>query len=411
MHVLRLTPFFLHEVVTTWPARYDAVGGMQVQILDQSRWLAANGIEQTIITTGFNGVPEYRCEQEGIEVLSFAPCWPEIRSESTGLVGLVLGWAARAVASALKLRKPINLVHLHADGHWATLLVGPIVAKTLKVPLVVTVHCSRLGDYSPLSVSDRLVNGGVKLLEKCIVRNADSVITLTASTRSLYSSVSKKLQHIFVIPDTVDPDRLSRNAQPPKSEALRDWVSSSPVPVIAYVGRVASEKGWNTLIPLALDLRLRSARFIVVGDGPQRERLEAAIRLHQLSQRFRITGFLNRSNVSWILQHARACVVPSVHEELGGVALEALALKTPVAAFAVGGLRQTLGMTIPDFLSPPGDVENLARSLDHALTEQASLIPRLLSAQQWVANHHHPDVVLPRLLEVYKHNLRGQCSA
>lgn len=118
MRVLRLTPFFHHPDVKSWPAEYDSVGGMQIQIWRQAMWLAERGVQQHVMTIGFPGLPHQRNLHTNLCVERTYLRLPELRSELTGLKGLTQSWAlATLLAIRQKMRQePFDLIHLHLDG-------------------------------------------------------------------------------------------------------------------------------------------------------------------------------------------------------------------------------------------------------------------------------------------------------
>ncbi|CAJ0998104.1 glycosyltransferase [Sodalis praecaptivus] len=94
-------------------------------------------------------------------------------------------------------------------------------------------------------------------------------------------------------------------------------------------------------------LRHLGLQFLVVGDGPQRHRLEAEVAHYGLQAQFVITGFIPNDQVATAIAACRVIVMPSEHEEFGGVSIEAAAVGTPVAAYAVGGIKEILGKIPP----------------------------------------------------------------
>lgn len=100
MRVLRLTPFFHHDYVDHWPAEFDPVGSMQVQILALSRSLARAGVDQLVLTLGFPGLPPTKEIEPGLTVRIARMSLPQIRSEIAGLVGLGPAWWSGPSASA-----------------------------------------------------------------------------------------------------------------------------------------------------------------------------------------------------------------------------------------------------------------------------------------------------------------------
>ncbi|CAM5256427.1 2-deoxystreptamine N-acetyl-D-glucosaminyltransferase [Streptomyces alboniger] len=374
MRVLRLTPFFHHDCVTDWPAEFDAVGGMQVQILRLSRELAERGVEQQVMTVGFPGLPKERVDRPGLTVRVTRAPLPRLRSELTGLVGLNQAWLAAVLAACVPLRRTWrpDLVHVHADGQLWALLAGPLVSRLVGVPYCITLHCSRLAVYEPMSRVDRMQHRLVYAAERYALRHARRVSTLTPRTADTVARLLPLDRGLVdVLPDSIG------DVGPVPEEQAREYVRGLGVPdgapLVGMVGRVAHEKGWRDFVTMAGRWDAVSgapgAVFLVVGDGPQRERMREAVTEAGLADRFVFTGFLPHDAVPSVMTALDVLVMPSAHEELGGSALEAMACGTPVAGYAVGGLRNTVGGITPSLLVPRGDVEALARAAGDAVTD------------------------------------------
>ncbi|MEU7599844.1 glycosyltransferase family 4 protein [Streptomyces sp. NPDC041003] len=393
MRVLRLTPFFHHDCVTEWPAEFDAVGGMQVQILHLSRELAGRGVEQQVMTVGFPGLPRTRTDRPGLVVRVTRAPLPRLRSELTGLVGLNQAWLAAVLTSSVPLRRRWrpDLIHVHADGQLWALLAGPLVSRITGAPYCLTLHCSRLAVYEPMSRFDRFQHRLVHAVERYALRHARRVSTLTSRTADTVARVlPMDRARIDVLPDSVGAVRPV-----PASVAdgfVRELGVPDGVPVVGWVGRVAHEKGWRDFVAMAArwdDLSgAPGAVFLVVGDGPQSGRMREAVAAAGLADRFVFTGFLPHDAVPSVMTALDVLVMPSAHEELGGSALEAMVCGTPVAGYAVGGLRDTVGGVTPSLLVERGDVDALARAAGHAVTEAP-------------AHRKAVDAALPDLLAAY----------
>nr|CAC93943.1 glycosyl transferase [Cloning vector pIJ6021] len=278
MRVLRLTPFFHHDYVDHWPAEFDPVGGMQVQILALSRSLARAGVDQLVLTLGFPGLPPTKQIEPGLTVRIARVSLPQIRSEITGLVGLGQAWLIGTIRECLRLRRSDwrpDLVHVHADGQIWPLVAGRIAARILGVPYVLTLHCSRLSVYQPMSAVDAMAHRLVTQAERQALRSAARVSTLTARTADVVSAATGLDRSAIVVnPDAVD----ITPATPAEAAAFAQRHGlTGRRPIIGYIGRVAHEKGWPDLLRLAELLDDLSPTFLVVGDGPQRERMEREI--------------------------------------------------------------------------------------------------------------------------------------
>jgi 2-deoxystreptamine N-acetyl-D-glucosaminyltransferase/2-deoxystreptamine glucosyltransferase len=229
MKVLRLTPFFYHDAPDGWDPRYDPLGGMQIQIYQASLWLAERGVRQQVLTLGFPGLPAHASPHPNLHVRVARLPLPEIRSEITGLVGLVPSWFLACLRQLLPggagRRFTPDLIHAHADGLIYPLLLGRIASKLLGAPLVLTIHCSRLAVYQPMSSFDRLAHGATCAAEEASVRCAAAVVTLTGRTaRLIAEKVPGAAEKIADVPDVVKSEEFGGGED---CEAGRRWVGDT----------------------------------------------------------------------------------------------------------------------------------------------------------------------------------------
>ena len=107
------------------------------------------------------------------------------------------------------------------------------------------------------------------------------------------------------------------------------------------------------------------ARLLVVGDGPDRERLAGRVAAAGASDRVRFLTDVSDAQLRWLYANA-AALVTAAQEDFGLTPLEAMGFGTPVVAIDAGGFRETVvdGVTGLLFASP--DAASLGRSLDRA---------------------------------------------
>jgi glycogen synthase len=138
--------------------------------------------------------------------------------------------------------------------------------------------------------------------------------------------------------------------------------------VFAYVGRLVSEKGLPVLIQAARRLRDQGHTFHLklVGDGPERKRLEADVTALGLQQHVTFTGFLTGSKLEEVLIDAEAVVMPSIWEETAGLAaIEQMFRGRLVIVSDIGGLGEVVGNA--GLKSVPGDAETLANCMKQVI--------------------------------------------
>jgi glycosyltransferase involved in cell wall biosynthesis len=138
----------------------------------------------------------------------------------------------------------------------------------------------------------------------------------------------------------------------------------------AYLGRLVTEKGLSVLLEATQLLRAegREVEVMLIGDGPDRPRLEKEIGELGLQGIVRITGFLSGRDLDRVLCGVNTIVIPTTMEETAGLAaMEQMVRGRPVIASAIGGLGELVrdaGLTFS-----PGDPRALAGAMRRILDE------------------------------------------
>jgi glycosyltransferase involved in cell wall biosynthesis len=196
-----------------------------------------------------------------------------------------------------------------------------------------------------------------------LYRHADRVITLTEGAR-------QDLARHFAVPaDKISVMRSNAVVPPDAARRIANWDAESgrERDLIVSVGRLSREKNHDLLLrALALLPPTRPWRLALVGDGPQRSKLEALARRKGLAERITFAGYSD-DPFAWMMR-ARLAVCSSVYEGLGNAVIEALACGTPVVSTDCPyGPREILQHGRYGTLVPVGDATSLAAAIATAL--------------------------------------------
>jgi glycosyltransferase involved in cell wall biosynthesis len=140
--------------------------------------------------------------------------------------------------------------------------------------------------------------------------------------------------------------------------------------VVATVGRLTGQKGWESYLKAVPDLASRHPAlvFLWVGEGDLRPILEATVDAAGLRQRVRMTGF--QTDVRSLLAASDVFVLPSLYEGGSSQALlEAMDEGVACAASALPGVLEVVREGVDGLLFPPGDHVAIARQVDRLLTD------------------------------------------
>lgn len=284
---------------------------------------------------------------------------------------------AYAVEAAMVVRwmSQRGLRHLHVHFGNEAAAVGTLARTLGGLGLSITIHGPDEFDDVP----------GQRLRHK--VEMADRVVCISQFARSQLMRLTApgqwaKLQLCRL---GVDPQRFAPAAP------------RAPGPVrLLSVGRLAPAKGQLLLVNACAALRREGLAFElrIVGDGPDRARLQDAVRRQGLDACVRFTGALNQAEVRAELAQADAFVLPSLAEGIPVVLMEAMASGLPCVTSPVNGIPELIEHEHSGLFAAAGDTEALTDQLRRVITD-APLRQRLAAAgraQVERAFHHGRNV-------------------
>lgn len=277
-----------------------------------------------------------RLEGRGHQVRVFCP---EVTAEAQGFKELGLD-----VWSLASLRRFIGADLVHAHGLKAGWLGLPI-AWMFRVPLVVTWHNAVLGDgLAPAAVRQTL---------RAVAMGADLTLGASSDLVALATRLGARNARLSPIAaPALPPAKISRDDQ------RRVLGAAAGDTVILTVSRLAPQKNLGMVLDIAAAVYDRpDLRFVIVGEGPERDALQRRIMEEHLPVRL-----LGRSDdIGSLLAAADLALLTSTWEARALVAQEALLAGLPLVSTRVGGIEELVGSAA--VLVPLGDVEEAAREI------------------------------------------------
>lgn len=238
-------------------------------------------------------------------------------------------------------------------------------------------------------------------LDRWSLPSAERVVTVCDSFARDLARAGVRRERIFVRHNSVRPPERSGDEV---LSALRERLGvGADQRVLITVGRLSREKGHVDLISALSHLHRSQPeldfKLIIVGDGPERQRVERAAASLGLAGRVVFAGHV--SNVRPYYEMAHALALPSHTEGSPNVLLEAMAAGVPVVAAAVGGIPEIVTHDESALLVAPRDPQALGTAIGRVLTD-ARLASRLAtSASALAAARYSPESYLRSLLGLY----------
>ncbi len=258
----------------------------------------------------------------------------------------------------LRLRGKIDLIYL-SDGLLAPL--GLILKKLLRVPVAVNIHGRDIAFAFPLYLT----------IVPAALRRLDLVICVSSQLKQICLDYKIPEAILRVIPNGVDPEDFIWKEAVSPAEKL--GIETAGRTVLVTVGRLVPKKGVDRFVSDILPALVAEAPevlYLAAGDGPLREKVEAAIREKGLKNHVRLLGDLPMDDgclpaaycVADIFVMPNAEVVGDI-EGFGIVAIEASAAGLPVVASRLQGIQEAVREGENGILLPWEDVDAFIRVL------------------------------------------------
>ncbi len=298
-------------------------------------------------------------------------------------------------------REKIDIVHTH--GVRAN-LVGRLAARMAGVETVVTtVHSLLAQDYPDLF--SRLAN---MIIEKASRGLTTHFIAVSGGLQKALVQQGIPEHKITVIYNGLNPGLFQKGDG--CTGKWREAAGFSPgTPLVAIVGRLHPVKGHRYFLRAAAEIlkERTDVHFLVVGSGPERDRLEDYTRKLGISDHVTFTGFV--SDVSDLMPDLNLLIVPSLWEGFGLTALEAMAVGVPVVATSVGGLPEIVDHGTTGLLVPPADEAGLTRGIIWMLDHPQEAVEMAAAAKAVVEEKFTASVMARRTEELYR-RLRAEAK-
>lgn len=290
------------------------------------------------------------------------------------------------------LESQIDIVHIHTP-------LSPVIKTAL--PVITTVHTPMLTSYRLAKmrsmhgifskISARMVSYPQELK---LIQKSDIVTTLTNSIANELKEYYLNGKEVIVMGNGVNEDVCTPNQK--YVEKDRKY--------ILYVGRIHREKGLFDLLECAKYIcKTRSDVFFnIVGVGCDQKKLMRKVKKFQLEDRFIFLGQIKKDILIKLYQNATLFILPSYHEGLPTVLLEAMSCGLPIIATDVRGNRDLISDRENGILVPPRAPKKMAEAICILLKDEALMKNLSKNARKTVEENYTWDTISNKFLKYYK---------
>jgi glycosyltransferase involved in cell wall biosynthesis len=269
------------------------------------------------------------------------------------------------------LSEDVDIVHAHSYGYFHV-NAAMLMRRLREVPFVFTPHFHPEWSMWGGSRRKKLRRFYDRILGPTILRSADKVIGVSEAEMSLMNGGRLGEDRTAIIPNGISPEDFD---PPPDGGLFRERYELDGR-IVLFVGRLASNKGLETLvdsIPRVLSDQ-KDVKFVLVG---QDEGMKA--NLMRKAESLGVAGsliFTGHITDNRLFRSAfAACdvfVLPSEYEAFGIVLLEAMMCEKPCIASAVGGTSEVVMHEETGLLVEYGDTQELAESIKTILEDSST---------------------------------------
>ena len=283
-------------------------------------------------------------------------------------------------------RENLDLIHVHYALPHAT--AAQLAREITSKPYITTLHGSDvtiLGSdpsYEPTNTMSITLSDAITTVSRYMANEAKTLLGIN--------------EKIYVIPNFVDHEEF----QPPPSQTIQN---RSPRPInLVHVSNFRPVKRIDDLVysMSIITKKEPNARLMLVGDGPERPKVDRLIDSLDLRKNIIVTGY--RSDVAQIMQCADALVLCSETENAPLTILEGMSCGLPIIATRVGGIPEQVQDGKNGFLVPLKNPEAIAEAALRLGADYKLLLKMGEASRNIVLDRFTKDRVVEQYLEVYK---------
>ena len=325
-------------LILSWEYPPLIEGGLARHVRKLSESLAELGTEVHVLTRGGE---ESLAEEVVGEVNVHRVREPSRPRDLGEFVAWVEHMNSDMLAAGVELgdRFDFDLVHGH---DWLVASACDHLARRFSAPLVTTIHATEHGRHQ--GWVEKHPQSYIHGVERWITNRSDRVIACSYYMREQIADIFGVAdERVSVIPNGIDPDDL-RPSDDAELVRLRSEFASPDEKLVLLIGRLVYEKGFQIALEAMPQLieRVPGTRFLVAGSGTHEAELRRQAEDLGLLDHGTFLGWIGDDVLHSLYPISDLCVVPSIYEPFGLVALEAMASGCPCIVADTGGLREVV---------------------------------------------------------------------
>jgi D-inositol-3-phosphate glycosyltransferase len=307
-------------------------------------------------------------------------------------------------------KKQYSLVHSH---YWYSGSVAIKIKDALEIPMVHNCHSLGRIKYDILK-KEKPPYADMRLLEEELTLKRSNAIIASSpqEVKNILDLYNVSGENIELIRAGVDKNLF----KPISSDKAKEVTNLSHENLILFVGRITKAKGLSILLKALSNVKekfKKDIKLVVIGgdvsgimhseeEKKEKERLQKMMKTLNIEDDVEFLGPVEREKLPYYYSLADICVIPSLYETFGLVAIEAMSCGAPVVASRVGGLKHTIKEGYSGLHFVPGRSDSLAKALLNLLEHPERLKKMKINARKRAAIEFSLERTSKQIKELYE---------
>jgi N-acetyl-alpha-D-glucosaminyl L-malate synthase BshA len=296
---------------------------------------------------------------------------------------------ASKMVDVVKYEK-LDVLHVHyAIPHASAAYMAKQILKTegIEIPVMTTLHGTDITIVGKDATYEPVVTFSIN--------QSDVVTAVSADLRKDTYAHFKITKDIEVIPNFIDLDRFKKQ----KKDHFKKAICPNNEKLLIHTSNFRAVKRIEDVLSVFEKVRKEiPSKLLLMGDGPERPKLEQMCRELGICEDVRFLG--KQEAVEEVLSLADIFLLPSEKESFGLAALEAMACEVPVISSNAGGIPEVNIQGVTGFMSNIGDVEDMAKNVLFVLRDEN--LPKFKANALAQANVFDVTNIMPMYEKLYE---------
>ncbi|MCL1911168.1 MAG: glycosyltransferase family 4 protein [Leptospirales bacterium] len=327
-----------------------------------------------VITMNFKGLPKAETS-EGINIYRTQALMRKSRDVTPFIT--MLTYIITACCKAISLARKNRYDAINTHFAVPTGPVGYIISKLFKIPNILSLHGGDI--YDPSKKTSPHTSRFYRFVIRFIINAADEVVAQSSNTRENAVKYYGIKRHIYIIPLPFHEPALPKPDRRSLKLSAKDFY-------FITIGRLVKRKDIDTMLNGLSKITDKNAKLLIVGDGPEMERLKNLADSLGIGGKVSFLGHLDDEDKYRYLTVSNCYIMTSLHEGFGIVFMEAMYCSLPVISTNNGGQTDFLVNEKNALLINVSDSDGCAAAmsrmlLDNKLYQKCSVNSRKTVAQ------------------------------